>query len=230
MLVRNKQTECRVDSIIEDSFVGSAVKFPRTENKQKEKISRTFCTNKHSFDLLLPKLAGWLISWESFARGETKVGKRSARERSRVFAALYSGMWRVACCQIFLAGRRSSVVKNSHSRVVFPHILRAPLDQYFERLLLSCDCLPLTFKRRKIVGEWCGCGSCGVFTCHAVSCAAKAVNDMFLQSILTSVWKVQNKWHKYGCFVPNARTLRSISVHSTSSSSKTTSFFKHFTA
>lgn len=47
---------------------------------------------------------------------------------------------------------------------------------------------------------------------------------------LTSVWKVQNKWHKYGCFVPSANTLRSISVHSTSSSSRTTSFFKHLTA
>lgn len=48
--------------------------------------------------------------------------------------------------------------------------------------------------------------------------------------MLTSVWKVQNKWHRYGCFVPSASTFRSISVHSTSSSSSTTSFFRHFTA
>lgn len=47
---------------------------------------------------------------------------------------------------------------------------------------------------------------------------------------LTSVWKVQNRWHRYGCFVPRANTFRSINVHSTSSSSRTTSFFKHFTA
>lgn len=47
---------------------------------------------------------------------------------------------------------------------------------------------------------------------------------------LTSVWNVQKRWHKYGCFVPRANTFRSISVHSTSSSSSTTSFFKHLTA
>ena len=43
--------------------------------------------------------------------------------------------------------------------------------------------------------------------------------------LLTSVWKVQKRWQRKGCFTPRARTFRSIIVHSMSSSSSTASFF-----
>ena len=42
---------------------------------------------------------------------------------------------------------------------------------------------------------------------------------------LTSVWKVQKRWQRKGCFTPRARTFLSIMVHSMSSSSSTASFF-----